>query len=474
MFRPTRDNDGVTDTPREQIALARAGMAVRTAFVAPFTGRARRELTFCLIGVAFGLVVLAAPFVLIGLATAVTLLLPRPDHQPAVNVSFLVIIPLGLVAIVVLATPAGRAYGALQRRVAAQLLDTRIEPPPPRRSASGRERTIGALLGDGPGWRALGYGLVKIPLSVAEGYAVLCWVAGIVNISYPFWWRLFRNHPPSVRLSAVPMVTPLGLFHVETFGGTFAAFGAGVAMLLAAPWLARGVSRLDVAVMRPLLGPGKLAEQVRQLRDSRAQAVDDAAAMVRRLERDLHDGAQIRLATLAMTLGMASEKLGTDGAAPDVDEARELVAAAHRGAKDALADLRDLVRGIHPPVLDAGLPDALSTLAAGCPIPARLTTDLPIRPAPAIETIAYFCIAELLANATKHSQASHIAIDVTARSNKTLAITVDDDGIGGASVTAGGGLAGLTRRISTVDGDMRVTSPSGGPTTIAIDLPMSA
>jgi signal transduction histidine kinase len=431
-------------------------------------------LTFCLIGVAFGLVVLAAPFAILGLSTAISLLLPRPDHQPAVNASLLVVIPLGLVAIVVVATSVGRAYGALQRDVAARLLGARTDPPPPRRAVRGRAHAIGGLLGDGPGWRALAYGLVKIPLSIAEGYAVLCWVAGIVNVSYPFWWRLFRNHPPSVHLSAVPMVTPFGLFHIATFGGTFAAFGAGVAMVLVAPWLARGVSRLDVAVMRPLLGPGRLAEQVRQLRDSRAQAVDDAAAMVRRLERDLHDGAQIRLATLAMTLGMAGEKLGTNGPVPDVAEARELVAAAHRSAKDALAELRDLVRGIHPPVLDGGLPDALSTLAAGCPIPVTLSTDLPARPAPAIETIAYFCAAELLANATKHSEATHISIDLATRDGGTLAITVGDDGVGGAVVAPSGGLAGLARRISTVDGRLRVSSPRGGPTNVAIELPMSA
>jgi signal transduction histidine kinase len=504
MSRPVRENDEVTGTPRQRIALrwasgsgrtsqpgrgavdrsgevARAGAVRRAAFTsaftapftAPFTARARRELAFCLLGVAFVLAVLAAPFAIAGLGYAVNQLLPRPDHQPAVAAGFLIVLPLELVALIVLATPAGRALGAVQRDMAARLLGVQIDPPP-RRTVHSQPRAIGALLGDGPGWRAFGYGLVKLPLSVAEGYAVLCWVAGIVNITYPFWWRLFRNHPPGVHLSAVPMVTPLGVFHVATFGGTFAAFGAGVAMLLVAPWLARGMSRLDVAVMRPLLGPGRLAEQVRQLRDSRAQAVDDAATMVRRLERDLHDGAQIRLATLAMTLGMASEKLGTDGPVPDVAEARDLVAAAHRGAKDALADLRDLVRGIHPPVLDAGLPDALATLAAGCPIPVTLTTDLPARPAPAIETIAYFCVAELLANATKHSQATHIAIHVASRDDRTLAIAVGDDGVGGAEVAAGGGLAGLARRIGTVDGQLRVTSPRGGPTNIAIDLPMSA
>ncbi len=133
--------------------------------------------------------------------------------------------------------------------------------------------------------------------------------------------------------------------------------------------------------------------------------MDDSAALLRQVERDLHDGAQIRLATLAMHLGMAREKLGDDGDPLDVAGARELVDAAHRGAKDALAELRDLARGIHPPVLDNGLADALATLAAGSAIPVELATDIPVRPTPAIETIAYFCAAELLANAAKHSLA---------------------------------------------------------------------
>jgi signal transduction histidine kinase len=298
-------------------------------------------------------------------------------------------------------------------------------------------------------------------------------VVGIVNITYPFWWRLFRNHPPGTQLSPVTAWTAFGPFQVSTFGGTFAAFGAGVAMLLAAPWLTRAVSRLDLAVMRPMLGPGRVAEQMRRLRDSRARAVDDAAELVRRLERDLHDGAQIRLATVAMHLGMASEKLGVDGPAPDLTQARELVAAAHRGAKDALAELRDLVRGIHPPVLDAGLPDALSTLASGCPIPVAVEANVTSRPAPAIETIAYFCAAELLTNAAKHSRAANIELHVATRDDM-LTLRVCDDGGGGADPAHGSGLRGLQERISTVDGRIRISSPPGGPTDIAVELPLSA
>jgi signal transduction histidine kinase len=208
--------------------------------------------------------------------------------------------------------------------------------------------------------------------------------------------------------------------------------------------------------MRGLLGPGRVDARVRQLQESRARVIDDSAATLRRLERDLHDGAQIRLATVAMNLGMAMEKLDNDEPEAELAQARELVAAAHRGAKDALAELRDLVRGIQPPVLDQGLPDALATLASTGPIPVALTIDLPRRPAPGIETIAYFCTTELLANAAKHSRASRIAVEVRER---------DDP-------ARGTGLAGLAQRVSSVDGMIRVESPAGGPTRATVELPM--
>jgi signal transduction histidine kinase len=195
--------------------------------------------------------------------------------------------------------------------------------------------------------------------------------------------------------------------------------------------------------------------------------VDDSAATLRRLERDLHDGAQVRLATLAMNLGMAREKLGDD-ASPEV---RELVDAAHQGAKEALIDLRNLARGIHPPALDNGLADALATLAASSAIPAELTTAIPRRPAPAIETIAYFCAAELLANAAKHSYANRVTIEVAER-DQMLMLRVGDDGRGGADPARGSGLSGLAQRVRTVDGHLEVASPAGGPTQVTVQLPL--
>jgi signal transduction histidine kinase len=174
-----------------------------------------------------------------------------------------------------------------------------------------------------------------------------------------------------------------------------------------------------------------------------------------------------------MNLGMAREKLGEDGDPRDLAAARELLDAAHRGAKDALSELRELAKGIHPPVLDSGLADALATLAAGSPVPVELITDIPRRPTPAIETIAYFCAAELLANAVKHSFASKVEITATERAG-ILGLTVTDDGVGGADPARGSGLAGLAQRVSTVDGRLDVTSPPGGPTRISLELPLRA
>jgi signal transduction histidine kinase len=227
----------------------------------------------------------------------------------------------------------------------------------------------------------------------------------------------------------------------------------------------------DRRLLRRLLGPGRLAQRVRDLEQTRALAVDDAAARLRRVERDLHDGAQVHLATLAMHLGMAKEQLGDDGDPPDVARARELLDVAHRGAKDALGELRDLARGIHPPVLDNGLEDALTTLAATSVIPVELRCDLPERPAPAIETIAYFCAAELLANAAKHSHANQLTVQATGRHGMLL-LTVVDDGVGGADPARGSGLSGLAQRVRTVDGRLEIASPPGGPTRITIQLPL--
>jgi signal transduction histidine kinase len=433
----------------------------------PFTGRARRELLFCLIEAPLGLALLAIPAALS--IEGVVLQLSKGAASPArgwLAIGSL----LALLLILGIAIPwAGRGLGTVHRDLAAGLLGRRITGPPPRRRGHGVFGRPAAMLRDGPGWRAAAYSLVKLPVTAAEIYAVALAALGLTDLSYPFWWPLFRNHPPGTVLQPVPVYTALGTFDIRAIGGTFAAFAAGAAMLLAAPWVARGAAVADCWLMSGMLGPGRLAQRVTDLEQSRALAVEDSAAQLRRVERDLHDGAQIRLATLAMNLGMARERLE-----PDADpELRELVDAAHQGAKDALADLRNLARGIHPPALDNGLPDALATLAATSVIPVELTADTPQRPAPAIETIAYFCAAELLANAVKHSGANKISIDLIGRTD-VLVLRVTDDGVGGANQALGTGLAGLAQRVRTVDGEVHVVSPAGGPTQVAVTLPMHA
>ena len=382
---------------------------------------------------------------------------------------------------VVLAVRIARRLGGLYRRVAARLLDEQITAPPPfRRPAGSIIVRLDARLRDGAGWRAIGYTLLKLPLGFGQYLALACWACGLADLACPLWWPLFRNHPPGTTLAPVSAATPppFGSFvHATDWGATLLVAIFGAALLLIAPWLTRGVVAADRWLARSLLGPGTLTQRVRDLEQARARVVDDSVALLRQVERDLHDGAQVRLAAMAMNLGMAKEKLGADGQAPDVERARQLVDAAHLGAKEALVELRELVRGIHPPVLEVGLAEALATLAAGSAIPVRVTADLPVRPTPAIETIAYFCAAELLANATKHSGANKIGIsaDITGSERApVLRVGACDDGRGGADPAGGSGLAGLERRVGTVDGQLTVDSPRGGPTQITIELPMKA
>jgi signal transduction histidine kinase len=204
--------------------------------------------------------------------------------------------------------------------------------------------------------------------------------------------------------------------------------------------------------------------------------VDDSAARLRRIERDLHDGAQAQMVAVAMKLGLAREKLDgmVDGTGQaDLERVLELVVAAHCGAKEAITELRDLARGIHPPVLDQGLGTALTTLAAGSGVPVELVVDLSERPSAAIETIAYFCAAELLANVAKHSGAGRARLEAV-HVPGLLRVVVSDDGAGGARLEGRGGLAGLAERVKTVDGRLQVSSPPGGPTVVIVELPSHA
>ncbi|MFE5080577.1 sensor histidine kinase [Streptomyces mirabilis] len=235
------------------------------------------------------------------------------------------------------------------------------------------------------------------------------------------------------------------------------------------PFLARGLTNVDRAMVRGLLSPSdELERRIAELESDRGVVIDTAAADLRRIERDLHDGAQARLVNLAMGLGLAKEKI-LEGQADETVAA--MVDEAHGEVKLALQELRDLARGIHPAVLtDRGLDAALSSVASRCTVPVKVTADLPTRPAAAIEGIAYFTVSELLQNVSKHSGARSASVDVW-RTDERLLIQVQDDGRGGAALDGGTGMAGLADRLGAVDGLFIIDSPPGGPTTITAELP---
>ena len=311
---------------------------------------------------------------------------------------------------------------------------------------------------------------------------LLLW--GLPYLTFPVWWEILHVNGVVIHLPgwlAWWKPDPLLVAQsVHSLAVSFALVPAGVAVLLYCPWWLGQCNAVDGRLAARLLGPPP-GNRVRELEQSRAHAVDDSAARLRRIERDLHDGAQAQLVAVAMKLGLAREKLGgaTSGTAvgattgADLERARELVDAAHRSAKEAIIELRDLARGIHPPVLDHGLGTALTTLAARSDVPVKLVIDLPERPSAAIETIGYFCAAELLTNVAKHSGARHATLEV-AHVPGLLRVRVSDDGCGGARIEARGGLAGLDERVRTVDGRLLVSSPRRGPTVVTVELPSHA
>ena len=435
-----------------------AGIILR----APLTRRTLHELLYCGLGGLAGV----AGFCL-------TLVLLITGFTVSASIIGTVI---GLLLLTV-ALRFSRRLGSLHRRLLKRILGHQVEAPPRFQPGSGVLGRLDRRLRDRAAWRGVWYSLIKLPVAAVQLYAIVLTVFGLVDLSYPVIWLLFRNgsHADLSPLVAVVPVPFGGQLKIYSWPGTFPAAIAGAACVVAAAWLARGINAADRSLIRGLLGPTSMAERVSELERTRTLAVEDSAAALRRVERDLHDGAQMRLAALAMNLGMAREKLGEDDEQqPDNATVRELIDAAHRNAVDALADLRDLARGIHPPVLDNGLASALATLAASSAIPASVTADIGPRPAPAIETIAYFCAAELMANATKHSYANQIKIKIYTERTGVLRLEVSDDGIGGADAARGSGLAGLAQRVSTVDGRIDMVSPAGGPTIVTIELPLKA
>jgi signal transduction histidine kinase len=273
-------------------------------------------------------------------------------------------------------------------------------------------------------------------------------------------------------LGGAALIVLTGTRHAVPVGWHLGLAAAGVVLLCALPWLARAAAALDLALARALLQPSgvvALTRQVASLSASRAGVVDAADAERRRIERNLHDGTQQRLVSLAMNLGMARAAL--HDADPDVHRA---VADAHEEAKQALAELRAFIRGLHPAVLDElGLDAALSGLAARSPVPVRLTVELLGRPPAAVETVAYFVVSEALTNVARHAAATRAEV-VVRQQPDSLVLSVTDDGRGGADPRGGTGLRGLRQRVDSVDGTLRIASPPGGPTAILVTLPCAS
>jgi signal transduction histidine kinase len=369
------------------------------------------------------------------------------------------LLPLFLVGIPVLTATAWSIDGVahVERARFALLLDQTIQPPPaPTPDAEWWKRLIRPLRTSST-WRQLAYCVLWLPVGVIDfTITVAIWAVPLALIALPTYNAALPHGGASI-----------GGFVVQGPLELTGAVLAGLVILLAAPPTVRGLATLETTLARTLLGPGAraLAVRVAELEDSRARVVGAAEAERLRIERDLHDGAQQRLVSVAMELGRAQAKFGTDP-----EGARDLIDRAHAEAKEALVELRHLVRGVHPPVLtDRGLDAAVSGLAALCPIPVAVNVDLPERPSLTIESIAYFVVAESLTNVAKHAHAQHASVDIRTVSG-VLHIVVRDDGIGGAD-TAGGGLSGLADRVSGVDGDLHVDSPPGGPTVIQVELP---
>ncbi|MGW2208511.1 sensor histidine kinase [Streptomyces sp. NPDC001781] len=373
------------------------------------------------------------------------------------------------VPVLALALVGCRGFGALERARAGALLKVRVAAPEPLEpSGPGLLPWLGAVLRSGSSWRHLVYALVHFPWAVFSfSVAISFWTYGWALLTYPLWFwvfpmwagqggiQLYGDDHHSVYLDNPFEITATAL--------------VGLVFTLLTPWLLRGLTTVDGLLVRGLLGPSRLTARVEELESDRGVVVDTAAADLRRIERDLHDGAQARLVNLAMGLGLAKEKLHHDP-----ETAARMVEEAHGEVKTALKELRDLARGIHPAVLtDRGLDAALSAIAARCTVPVTLTVDLPTRPAPAIEGITYYTASELLQNISKHSHAHHATLDLW-HTPHHLMLQIRDDGIGGADPAHGSGLAGLTERLDAVDGVLRVDSPPGGPTVVTAELPWRA
>ena len=446
----------------------------RTLRRAPFTGRTWRSNLYFLVGA-----LLAVPgFILVVASTALGLVL-------AVTFFGLPLLALGGIVSIRL--------GGLHRGLASGILGEEVAGARARTPGRGLFAWLQARLADPVAWRARLYLVMKLPLALVALYTVaVLYFEGVLLALYPLWWSLSPPSPSTARSpsglldlgaiigrgsnplaprSAHRLILHMGGFYLNSWPLVIGTCLTGVVALFVVPWVSRGLARLDVAIMRRLLGPTQGSLRVERLEKARGVMAEDAAVTLRRIERDLHDGTQAQLVALAMSLGAARERLEDQPVVGRDCTVFDLVATAHDQAKDALGELRNIARGIHPPALDVGLEAALETLAARSSVPATLHVALDSRPSDAISTIAYYAVAEFLTNVAKHADAVFAAVEFTEDAG-VLIVAVTDDGHGGADPAQGTGLNGLAARLDAVDGSLLVDSPPGGPTVVTIHLPV--
>jgi len=380
----------------------------------------------------------------------------------AMTLGLAIVVPVAVVTLTLLLVWTN-IVGTVERSRVAALLGIRLEDPVPKLPKGSPWTKFKAAVYTRARWKQVGYCWLRMPVSgVLFAIVIGAWALSFAMVALPAY------------VAALPRDTAqLGLFGVSQGPAAWLACILGAAGLVAgAPWLTILAGRLDRSLAAWLLGPppeNKLAERAVKAETGRAAAVGAAEAERRRIERDLHDGAQQRLVALAMDLGSAREQLENDP-----ERGKALVAEAHEEAKAALKEIRDLVRGIHPVILeDRGLDAALSAVVARSPIPVVLSVDVPVRPPETVESAAYFVVSEALANIARHASATRAHVGIV-RSGDTLIVEVRDDGVGGADPIRGTGLRGLSDRVVGLGGTMDVLSPAGGPTTILVELPCAS
>ncbi|MFD6425876.1 sensor histidine kinase [Streptomyces sp. NPDC060198] len=292
-------------------------------------------------------------------------------------------------------------------------------------------------------------------LAIVPATLLIWWLEGAVLVAG--LWHVFRDDPYWY-----------GFVPVDSRATAVAALALGLFVFHVGLWAAKPMLRLNFVLARAVLSPTpeELARRIERLTETRHEAVDSAATELRRIERDLHDGAQARLVAMGMSLGAIEALIEKDP-----EQAKRMLAAARTSSAEALTELRDLVRGIHPPVLaERGLGDAVKALVMRMPLESEVSVDLPGRPEAPVESAAYFAVSEALTNVAKHAGADRVWVDVH-HADGMLRVSVTDDGRGGAFTGGGSGLSGIERRLGTFDGVLAVSSPVGGPTLVTLEIP---